>query len=87
MRNSNKVLIAAVAAALLIFLAFILVMGLTVRELLESNRLTATRPQATSGLPAASRLPAAFGLPSLSRRSEPASLPGSRGTVAAPLPA
>jgi hypothetical protein len=81
MRNSNKVLIAAVAAALLIFLAFILVMGLTVRELLESNRLTATRPQATF------RLPAAFRLPSLSRRSEPASLPGSRGTVAAPLPA
>lgn len=75
MRNSNKVLIAAVAASMLIFLAFILVMGLTVRELLESNRLTA------------SGLPAAFRLPSLSRRSEPASLPGSRGTVTAPLPA
>jgi hypothetical protein len=41
MRTSNKVLLAAVAAAMALFLAFILVMGFRTRELLRQRGTTA----------------------------------------------
>ena len=56
MRNSNKVLLIAVAAVLAFVLAFVLVMGLTARNLFETRGRTvrAHRPRAPYCLPAAS---------------------------------
>ena len=41
MKTSNKVLLAAVATLLALFLAFVLVMGLTTRDLLRRRGTTA----------------------------------------------
>lgn len=44
MRTSNKVLLAAVAVLVALFLAFVLVMGLTTRDLLRRRGTTAFQP-------------------------------------------
>ena len=53
MRNSNKVLLIGAAAVLAFVLVFILVMGLTVRNLIEKRGLTAQASSISYRLPEA----------------------------------
>lgn len=46
MRSSNKVLLIAVAAVLLIIVVFVLVMGLSIRDLIEQRGSVALAPSA-----------------------------------------
>jgi hypothetical protein len=46
MRSSNKVLLIAVAAVLLIILTFVVVMGLSIRDLIEARGSVALAPNA-----------------------------------------
>ena len=54
MRNSNKVLLIAAAVLLALVLSFVLVMGLTARELFEQHGRT-VQLESSYGLAAASR--------------------------------
>ena len=60
MRTSNKVLLAAAAALMALFLTFVLVMGFTTRELLRRRGTTAFAgpvPPAALAAPAAALQP------------------------------